>query len=232
MKINNEFLEALERYHRLDVLVEKGKDLILKDDDEYKTLKQALQRLEAIDNANPSDALKELELVEDWIQARELKISNVIEPSLSIIKQALLKAQEQENESAYIEKIKTMMKQKDCVLRYIESEDCFAVKTILSDGWYKITPEFVENNVREEIKPLSLIEKNKQLKEENAEYKRVLEIIKEKRVDLPYLRCCFEDNQSVERYNEYIRNKTMDYDHEEELTEEEFDLLKRWLGNA
>jgi len=61
------------------------------------------------------------------------------------------------------------------------------------------------------------------------EQEKVLEIIKEKRVDLSYLRCCFEDNQSVERYNEYIRNKTMVYDHEEELTQEEFELLKRYL---
>lgn len=60
------------------------------------------------------------------------------------------------------------------------------------------------------------------------EIEKVLEILKEKRVDLPYLRCCFEDNQNVERYNEYIRNKTMDYDHEEELTLEEFELLKRY----
>lgn len=58
---------------------------------------------------------------------------------------------------------------------------------------------------------------------------KALEIIKEKRVDLPYLRCCIEDNQSVERYNEYIRNKTMDYDHEQELTEEEFNILKEVL---
>ena len=63
------------------------------------------------------------------------------------------------------------------------------------------------------------------------EQEKVLRIIKEKRVDLPYLRCCFEDNQSVERYNEYIRNKTIDYDHEEELTEEEFELLKRYFND-
>lgn len=58
---------------------------------------------------------------------------------------------------------------------------------------------------------------------------KALEIIKEKRVDLLYLRCCIEDNQSVERYNEYIRNKTMDYDHEQEITKEEFELLRSVL---
>lgn len=61
---------------------------------------------------------------------------------------------------------------------------------------------------------------------------KALEIIKEKRVDLPYLRCCIEDNQSFERYNEYINSKTMDYDHEEELTEEEFNLLKEVLSSS
>jgi hypothetical protein len=65
------------------------------------------------------------------------------------------------------------------------------------------------------------------LKAEKLE--KAWEIVKEKRVDLPYLRCCIEDNQNVERYNEYIRNKTMDYDHEQELTQQEFDLLKEVL---
>ena len=51
------------------------------------------KKLEAIDNANPSEALGELKLVEDWIRDRKLKISNVIEPNLTIIKQALLELQ-------------------------------------------------------------------------------------------------------------------------------------------
>jgi len=145
------------------------------------------------------------------------------------INKALLKAQEQEKENAYIEKIKTMMKQKDCVLRYIESEDCFAVKTILSDGWYKLTPEFVDDNVREEIKPLPLIEKNKQLKEENAEYKKVLEIIMEKRVITDLL-----ISNNLERYNYEIIKFYGNYGWTKKcfLSQEEFDLLKRWLGNA
>lgn len=59
-----------------------------------------------------------------------------------------------------------------------------------------------------------------------CKYKEGMKILREKRVDLSYLRTCFEDNQSVYRYNEYIRNKTMDYDGEKELTEEEFELLR------
>ena len=57
-------------------------------------IKLRLQRLGAIEDAEPSEALRELELVENWIRDRELKSSKVIEPSLVIIEQALLKAQE------------------------------------------------------------------------------------------------------------------------------------------
>ena len=49
-----------------------------------------------LNNTKPNDALNELELVENWIKDRELEISNVIEPSLNTIKQALIKAQEQQ----------------------------------------------------------------------------------------------------------------------------------------
>ena len=166
------------------------------------------------------------------------KLKNVYNKEFTAIKQVLIKTQELEKENAYIEKIKTMMKQKDCILRYIESEDCFGVKTILSDGWYKLTPEFVENNIREEIKPLPLIEKNKQLKAENDEYKKVLEIIKEKEVDIHLLKACITCyTDSLNAYNSEIKKlyyKHKDYQNKSLsfylLTQEEFDLLKRWSG--
>ena len=163
---------------------------------------------------------KELEALEELRDFRygEDKLLVCQTEMYSIIKQALMKAEEQDLENTYIEKIKTMMKQKDCVLRYIESEDCFAVKTILSDEWYKLTPDFVENNVREEIKPLPLIEKNKQLKEENAEYKKVFETIFKKTVDIIHL----DAAPNVDAYNDL--EKVGDF-----LTEEEFKLLKKWL---
>jgi adenosine deaminase len=194
------------------------------------------QRLEAIDNAKPSEALKKLDdiyrngvFISGYDALGKQQATNIspetnksISEQCDIIKQALLKSQEQEKENAYIEKIKTMLKQKDCVLRYIESEDCFAVKTILSDSWYKLTPEFVENNVREEIKPLPLIEKNKQLKEENSEYKKVLEIIKEKKVDIYIL----SDLGKLDDYNKWVLQRYGTY---YQLTEKEFELLKRYF---
>lgn len=135
------------------------------------------------------------------------------------IKQALIKAQAMEKENTYIEKVKTMLKQKDCVLRYVESEDCFAVKTMLS-GWYKLTPQFVDNNVREEIKPLPTNEKIKQLKEENAEYKKAFDIIKEKRVDVFRFKALNDFNL----FNSLQRSCKLP-----ELTEEEYNLLREVL---
>jgi len=181
-----------------------------------------------IDKANPSEALEDLKELHELAYGNDKTSWKIDEIRMSShIKQALIKAQEQEKENAYIEKIKTMMKQKDCVLRYIESEDCFAVKTILSDGWYKLTPDFVNDNVREEIKPLPLIEKNKQLREENAQHKRVLEIIKEKNVNIGWFKAVLTTKgDSYDCYLYWVKLTVG----QTPLTEEEFDLLKEWLG--
>lgn len=219
-------------------------------DERYKlavtNVEQALQRLESIDNAEPSEALKKLEMLSDCAEAiKETPSSNWVEYAnneteldyqlwiaYEDLKQYILKSQEQEKENAYIEKIKTMMKQKDCVLRYIESEDCFAVRTILSDGWYKLTPEFVENNVKEEIKPLPLVEKNKQLREENAELKKVLEIIKKH-----FIIKFEEDNVKGDVWGRLISIQSKEDEGDWDTTacanivdyKEDFELLKRYF---
>ena len=201
-------------------------------------VEHSLQRLEQIDNTNPNKAMDSLEYICKILNKKRIDIKWLFKNDYNTIQRTIIKTQELEKENAYIEKIKTMMKQKDCVLRYIESEDCFAVKTILSDGWYKLTPEFVENNVREEIKPLPLIEKNKQLKAENAEYKEVLEIIKEKRVNVANLIDWFNNSQNTS-YEGYLSDYYQegwfihfkdndDVDIMYQLTQKEFDTLKRW----
>lgn len=214
-------------------------------------IERALQRFVSIQNATPVDVMRCLDNLEDcangmkdlpksnWIDLAEdeaeldLKIMDWVEKikfELFKGKQAFLKSQDLEKEIAYIEKVKTMMKQKDCVLRYFEGEDCFAVKTILSDGWYKLTSEFVDNNVREEIKPLPIIEKNKELREENVKYKKAVETIKKKCVnnDNFYL---IKVSVDYEHYCQMayngINNITMVFLKEEDLIDkEEFDLLK------
>ena len=59
----------------------------------YAILKQALERLEAIDNANPSEALESLEEIRDFRYGKE-KLLVCQTQMYTTIKQALLKAQE------------------------------------------------------------------------------------------------------------------------------------------
>ena len=101
----------------------------------------------------------------------------------------------------YYEKIKLMLKQKESVLRYIESEDCFAVKAILDEYWYKLSKKFVENNIKEEIKPLPLIVK---IEKQN----KILEILKP-----------------------YFKGAILDGDFHFRFTPEQEKIIKEWLEN-
>ena len=68
-------------------------------------IEQALQRLESIDNANPSEALECWQWINatipQWVREKDKQHPNVLEP----IKQALLKAQEQEKENELLKEI-------------------------------------------------------------------------------------------------------------------------------
>ena len=82
--------------------------------------------------------------------------------------------------------------------------------------------EYVENPLKEEIDIVNnaLIEAQKQ--------EKVLEIIKEKDVDIKFLRALINSDSEYTRKNALkIYNLCLD---SETLTEEEFVLLKRWLG--
>jgi len=124
-------------------------------------IKEKIQRLESIDNAKPSGALKSLEVLEKIISPLlepilakyEDDLSDKITANYFALKQALIKAQEQE---------------------------------------------------------------------------KVLEIIKEKDVDIKFLRALINSDSEYTRKNALkIYNLCLD---NEQLTEEEFGLLKRWLG--
>lgn len=62
------------------------------------SVEKALQRLEAIENANPSGALKCLIGLEKEIIQRDGRITDFLKIKFDTIKQALIKAQEQEKE--------------------------------------------------------------------------------------------------------------------------------------
>lgn len=125
--------------------------------------KTAMQRLEAIENSNPSEALERLE-----------KNRNAIPYAIDyrVIKQSLIKTQKQE-------------------------EDIIHYKGTI-------------NNYRRDIALLKDIKK---------EQEKVLNIIKNKCVDIYLLKSI----STLEEYNKSIGLRGI------ELTQEEFDLLKRWF---
>lgn len=66
--------------------------------EDYIILKTALNRLEAIDNANPSEALKDLERIGNdyFLGSKDCLVKKIYKKEYNTIKQALLNQQEQE----------------------------------------------------------------------------------------------------------------------------------------
>lgn len=106
-------LDALER---VDDYVDKDYDYCQRGDysKDYKLIKQALQRLEAIDNANPSKAMDYMKSLfkcwehlvkKDNLEIKEVELEKYIfKENYDAIKQALIKAQEQEKVLEIIKK--------------------------------------------------------------------------------------------------------------------------------
>lgn len=95
----NKYLEALERLKTAPTFMggtaeyqacTKSETLLMQD---YEIVKQALSRLEAIDNANPSEALKCLESIKDALWDDDFHYQRHSK-LLDTIEQVLLKAQE------------------------------------------------------------------------------------------------------------------------------------------
>ena len=105
--MSKEYLEALKN---IKLVIRSGIFYSLNDrerfinDDNFKIIEEALQRLESIDNARPSEALglvkRTCEIYVDSLKQRDLIGYDIIEKqineALDTIKQALIKAQEQE----------------------------------------------------------------------------------------------------------------------------------------
>lgn len=94
-----ECLERLEYYHIRSVNDLGCKEHRLKD---INTIKQALQRLSAIDNANPSEAIKCLEHIKKYYIPEPCSAKTY--DCLETIKQALIKAQENARSEEILQK--------------------------------------------------------------------------------------------------------------------------------
>lgn len=125
----------------------------------------------------------------------------------------------------YYDKIKLMLKQKECVLRYVESEDCFAIRGILDENWYKLSKDFVENNIKEEVKPSPLIVKVKELKEKVERQDKILEILKK------HISFKLDERQCDKYLIKMVSEDTGNYTYIRLYEEEVKKLLEEWLDN-
>ena len=100
----NKELKALERIGKCYVPAEGSIKYGETYRDHYKIVEQALTELQAIKEANPSEAFEETKLLRGF-NVVELKNDKNVNKSLDIIQHALLKAQEQEKENAEYQKV-------------------------------------------------------------------------------------------------------------------------------
>ena len=174
--MSKEYLEALERLYcsgnlQLDyVLNNKHKQ-------DYEIIEKALQRLESIDNAKPSEALKCLEKANDYLNNvydyKEIK--EEVRNDIETIKQALLKSQEQKK--VIIE-----------LCEYCGMDNLYPYNNLEE---IEITfKETFDNYQRQRIESLGRLNKQE----------KVLEIVFEKNVDIIYLK----DSNNVEEYNSHF----------------------------
>ncbi len=203
--MSKEYLEALKILGRALEFNDEGEfqsgrlwrvifnDMV--DDEDKAIIEQALQRLESIDNANPSEALEKLDYIENEIKFAydDDYVSYDYTDDVEYIKQALLKLQE----------LEAMAEEYD--LQPYQIREALLVFCMMNSAGYKVSD----------------IEKAQ-------EQEKVLKIIKEKNVDVQYLRYEAVD---VRMYNDYVSqlNKVSTINHSS-LTEEEFDLLKRYFN--
>jgi len=146
-------LEALERLKAITKF-NGGRDYALGDKKEFKIIEQALQRLEAIDQAKPSEAFECLnKIVESFNETTtgmnglgEVVVANDLvysfKKELDTIKQALLKSQEQEKVLEIIKK-KRVNVYTEIILSYTYEEylELDIIKET-SDKWKLTQKEF------------------------------------------------------------------------------------------
>ena len=123
--MSKEYLEALEKVYY-------GSQGYGNCDENYKIVKQALNRLESIDNADPSEALYELKRIDynityllsdcDTIEEVSMCLNSLRDnKSCEVIKQALLKAQEPKK---YVDELKLVEKDRKALDLLMQELDC------------------------------------------------------------------------------------------------------------
>ena len=207
--------EYLEAFGRITLHTEYDNDSSydsLQFEDDCNLADEALQRLEQIDNADPGKAMECLEYICEILNEKRIDIKWLFKEDYNTIKNTLIKAQEQEKEKLFFKNIHNT-KVKTPLVSIFEG--------LSQDERHKFTEHLYYH--WEEMKE-ALEDKNNELEKENTELKakaqkehKVLEIIKEKRVDIEKI-IFYKNLEDYNNSNVYLP-----------LTEKEFNILKEAL---
>lgn len=203
--------------------MDKDEHIDCKDIDEMidclETIKKALQRLELIDNADPSEALKKLDIIENVLWDSDFHYQKCSK-ELDTIEQALLKAQAQAKDKVFLKNIGNTKVRVPLVSIFngLTQEKRFAYTEHIYYHW-----EEMKESLEAEIKTIKTEKENLELKAKEQE--KVLRNINEKNVDIL-------DVKFYENYKHYCRGKEASGLRKDWwLTKEEFALLKRYLND-
>ena len=119
------------------------------DHNDQKIIKQSIERLESIDNAEPSEALKCVDKLEQVIE--EITISNAdlrntlkASVSLAIIKQALLKAQEPKQYVDELKLVEKKLKALDLLMQELDCKDFADLRKYARCGYEKLNEQYLK----------------------------------------------------------------------------------------
>lgn len=164
--LHNEWLRFYPQFKELDEKTKfvDGVRMVSSDADAFLIVRQALQRLEQIDDANLNEALEDLAFIKEKFAYLEYNCENFNVPKKELvnIEQSLLKAQEQEKEKLLFKNIHNTKVKTPLVSIF---------NGLSKEERYKFTEHLYYN--WEEMKE-ALEEQNKQLVEENIELKKKL----------------------------------------------------------
>lgn len=111
----------------------------------------------------------------------------------------------------------------ECYLKGEEKEECYKWYEIIKKDLDRL--EKLEKDIKELRKAIKTWNENGgKLLKENIELKKAIEILVNKRVNILILKYCIEKGEGIDTYNLY-------YTTEEQLTKEEYELLKEVLEN-
>lgn len=226
--MSKEYLEAFGNITLHTEYDNDGSYDCLNFEDDCKLVDEALERLEQIDNADPSEAIKHMEFICKILKEKGIDVKWVFKEDYNTINKALLKAQTQEKEKLFFKNIHNT-KVKTPLVSIFEG--------LSQDERHKFTEHLYYH--WEEMKE-ALEDKNEELIKENTELKakaqkehKALEIIKEYQVDVWLLKQCDYENYIRIRKEAMVSVGQIVNENgailEDEIPEEYFDLVKRWI---